>query len=414
MRVLMVNKFWYRRGGLERVMFDEIKWLEDSGHEVAHFSTRHPMNQASPWEEHFVPYLELGADGGLSARQKVVATGRMFWNREAAQRFDRLLRAFAPDIVHMHGIHRQLSPSVVYAAKRRGVPIVQTLHDYHPLCPCDTLLRAGLEICDPPRCSSSTAIACFRNRCTRGNAAASGLATAEAAWRYRVMKLDRNVDALIAPSHFLSRMLQTWIGRLPPVHVVPNAVQVREQSPPGDYFLYSGRLAVEKGVLTLVKAARKEGLPLVVAGDGPMRAQLETAAEGEVTFLGHVDGKTVDRYLAGARAAVVPSEWYENAPLSVLESMACGRPVVASNVGGIPELIRDRVDGLLVERGNVDSLAAAMKYLSAQPSEATAMGRRAQEQVVLLFSPARHLELLTLVYSDCVGSSLKRSGRGCS
>lgn len=410
MRILMVNKFWYRRGGLERVMFDEVQWLEEAEHEVAHFSTRHPMNQASPWEGYFAPYLELGAGGELSAREKMLATGRMFWNGEAARRFERLLRAFKPDVVHVHGIHRQLSPSVVHVAKRHKVPVVQTIHDYHPLCPCHTLLRGGLEICDPPRCSTGTVLECFRNRCIRGEAGASALAAAETAWRRSVMKLDRSMAALISPSRFVATMLRAQMPKLPPLHVLPNAVRVREQNPLGSYFLFAGRLSAEKGVGTLVKAAQKAHVSLVVAGDGPMRAQLEAAANGGVTFLGHVDGETVDRYLTGARAAVVPSEWYENAPLAVLESMACGCPVIASRVGGIPELIRDRVDGLLVEPGDADSLSAAMAYVMDNPSEAMAMGKRAQEQAALLFSPERHLEQLTAIYSEASGSRHSTNG----
>ena len=122
MRIRVANEFWYRRGGLERVVFDEIAWPEAAGHETAHFSTRHPENDPSPWSDYFVPYLELGAHGSLTPRERASAAGRMFWNREAARRFACLLRAFRPNIVHVHGIHRQLSPSILAEARRAAVP----------------------------------------------------------------------------------------------------------------------------------------------------------------------------------------------------------------------------------------------------------------------------------------------------
>ncbi len=141
LRILVANKFWYHRGGLERVMFDEISWLEEAGHEVAHFSTQHPQNVPSPWSDYFVPYLELGEGGNLRAAQKLRAAARMFYSREAAARFTRLLLEFRPDVIHVHGIHRQLSPSVLVAAHARGIPVIQTMHDYHAFCCADVLLR---------------------------------------------------------------------------------------------------------------------------------------------------------------------------------------------------------------------------------------------------------------------------------
>ena len=152
MRILVANKFWYRRAGLERVMFDEIGWLEAAGHEVAHFSTQHPENDASPWSDYFAPYLEIGPQTTLTSREKAIAVERMFWNAVAARRFARLLRDFRPDVVHVHGIHRQISPSILVEARRAGVPVVQTLHDYHPICASGDLLLAGRRACDPPRC----------------------------------------------------------------------------------------------------------------------------------------------------------------------------------------------------------------------------------------------------------------------
>lgn len=145
MRVLVANKFWYRRGGLEQVMFAEVEALAEAGHEVAHFSTAHPRNEPSPFADYFAPYLDLGGQMPLTGRERLTAAVRMFSNAEAAQRFAMLIRDFRPDVVHAHGIHRQLSPSIFEAAHREGVPVVQSVHDAHKVCPEDRLLRAGRE-----------------------------------------------------------------------------------------------------------------------------------------------------------------------------------------------------------------------------------------------------------------------------
>ena len=145
MRILVANKFWYRRGGLERVMFDELSWLADAGHEVAHFSTAHPDNDPSPWSEYFAAYLELGSHSRLPVRERALAAGRIFHNGAAAGSFARLLDVFRPDVVHLHGIHRQISPSILSETRRRRLPVVQTLHDYHHVCPADCCSTRGAK-----------------------------------------------------------------------------------------------------------------------------------------------------------------------------------------------------------------------------------------------------------------------------
>ncbi|MBN1460353.1 MAG: glycosyltransferase, partial [Armatimonadetes bacterium] len=334
MRILVASKFWYRRGGLERVMFDEIRWLEESGHEIAHFSTRHPQNVESPWADYFAPYLELGVNSNLSVLQKTTAVARMFWNREAGNRLGRLIEDFRPDVVHIHGVHRQLSPSVVRAAYNRGVPVVQTLHDYHPVCPSDTLLRAGSHVCDPPLCGRSRTSPCARYRCVRSNLAVSVVCAVEARTRTKTMAYGRCVNRLISPSRFLADLVVRQGLTRPTIDVVRNAIPISAPGHVGDYFLFAGRLSPEKGVGTLIDAAREAGVQLVIAGDGPLMTELVNTRSPGVRLVGHLDGNGVDDLLRDCLAAVVPSEWYENAPMSVLEAMAAGKAVIASRIGG--------------------------------------------------------------------------------
>lgn len=402
MRVLVANKFWYRRGGLERVMLDEIGWLEGAGHEVAHFSTAHPSNQPSPWERYFVPYLELGADGGLGRRDKLAAAVRMFRNTDAALRFTTLVDEFDPDVVHVHGIHRQLSPSILDVAHARNIPVVQTLHDYHHVCPADVLLTGDGAICEPRECKTVWYGAAVAHRCVRGSLAASALSAAETGYQRVRGVYERCVRGFISPSAFLAQLMKAGKWDVP-CDVVPNAVPARgpRSLDSGDYVLYAGRLAAEKGVPVLLQAARRAEMPVVVAGEGPLEAELRSEYP-EVSFLGRLAGAEVEKLIDGARACAVPSVWYENAPLSVLEPMAAGVPVVASAIGGIPELVEDGVSGLLVPPGDVNGLAGALVRLREDSGLGRRLGESAARRVAGHFSPERHLQLLLDTYEKAI------------
>lgn len=399
MRILMASKFWYLRGGLERVMFDEVASLEEAGHEVAHFSTAHPDNLPSTWSEYFAPYIELGQGTRHAPSERALAMGRMFYNAEAARRFKRELAAFRPHVVHVHGIHRQISPSILFEARRAGVPVVQTLHDYHPVCPADTLLRGCSVSCVPPRCRGPNLFPCVANRCVRGSAATSAAGAAELFWRRWVLGYARLVTLFITPSHYLANVVRLAGWRRPPIAVVPNAVRLLAPSAPGDYFLYAGRLSREKGVVTLLAAVSRSGVPLVVAGDGPQAQELRSMAPASARFVGRVAEPEVASLLGGCCAAVVPSDWPENAPMAVLEPMAAGKPVVATRVGGIPEQIRDGIEGILVPPRDAPALAMAMLRLAGDRQMSARLGAAGRQRVLAKFTPAVHLEGLLQAYS---------------
>jgi glycosyltransferase involved in cell wall biosynthesis len=402
MRVLVASKFWYRRGGLERVMFDETAWLESAGHTVAHFATTHPANEQSPWSSYFTPYLELGRDSGLSSREKVRAAVHMFSNREAARRFQQLVDDFGPDVVHLHGIHRQISPSILAPAIRRGVPVVQTLHDFHHICPADTLMHSGVEPCQPRRCSTVWYGSCLAGRCVRGSLPASTLSAAETAWQRGRRVYERNVARSISPSRFLASQMQA-AGWTVPIDVVPNAIAVCPPTPvQRSGFCIVGRLSPEKGVAHALEAARTAGVPLTVAGEGPSGSALASQYP-EFDFVGRLDGTEVAALMQRSLAVLVPSVCLENAPMSVLEAMASGTLVVASAVGGIPEQVTEGVDGLLVPPGDAAALCSALRSLVEQPDLARHLGVAARRTVEERFSPEGHLEGLLAVYRAAGG-----------
>ncbi|TDB39812.1 MAG: glycosyltransferase [Actinobacteria bacterium] len=383
-------------------MFDEIAWLEQAGNEVAHFSTRHPGNDESPWADLFAPYSELGAPGTMGVGERAVAAMRMFSNPEARNLFATLLDRFKPDVVHMHGIHRQLSPSILVAATRRGVPVVQTLHDYHHVCPGDVLLRGGADICEPRACGGVWYGPAIRNRCVRGSLVASSLSAAETSYQRVRRVYESSVTRFVSPSEFLADIMREG-GWGIPCDVVPNAVAPVPLATGGSNVLYAGRLSPEKGVHVLLEAARLADIQVVIAGEGPSEADLRRRYP-EANFQGRIDESAVQRLIAESLACVVPSTCYENAPMSVLEPMAAGVPVVASSIGGIPEILEHDVSGILVAPGDVNRLAAALSRLKSDCALRTRLGAAGRERVLTRFSPEEHLRRLLQSYAAAMSS----------
>lgn len=404
MRVLFVNKFWFRSGGVETVLFDEIEWLEAAGHQTAGFAVIDPRNEPSPWSDFFVPYQSLEAPGDMSMRDRILTAAAMFENPTARQRFTDLLRAFRPDIVHAHSVHRQLSPSIFAAARRYGVPVVQTLHDYHAVCPGDRLLQGDGTLCDPRECGRFNYLPAVRHRCMRGSAPQSAVAAAEVLYHRLRRSYESSVRRLIAPSDFLATCVRQGGWSLP-VDVVRNAVRSSEQGATldGQHVVLAGRLVPEKGLETAAEAASLGPFDLKVVGRGPMEARL--ASRPQVELIGWLDPVSMRRLYRGARAAIVPSEWFENAPLAVLEPMSQGVPVVASRIGGIPELVEEGVSGFLTRPGSAEEIAKAVRHLLRRPDAAQKMGGEALMRCRTMYSPEVHLESLLGVYQRALSWS---------
>ncbi|MBN2247179.1 MAG: glycosyltransferase [Coriobacteriia bacterium] len=396
MKILVVNKFGFVRGGLERVMFEDIRKLRDLGHEVELLATAHPENLPARFAEWFPPYHEIGVGsaGGASAVRD------MFFNRDAAAAMTTVLTEFQPDVAHFHGIHRHLSPSVLFAARAQGVPTVLTAHDFFCVCPANILLRGGSVPCHPRSCGNRLYGAAITNRCVQHSFARSALAGLELSYQRIRRSYERGVDRFIAPSSFLADVLVEGGFDGKQVTVVPNGVEpvgtATVPAPRRSAFLFAGRLSAEKGVAHGIEAARRAGVELDVAGDGPLAGEL-AAADG-IRLHGHLEPAGVSALCARARAMVVPSIGYENAPMTVLEAMAAGTPVIASAVGGIPEQIENGVHGLLVPPGDVDALSTAMRRLATDDALVARLGAAARERAERAFSAARHIERLLDVY----------------
>jgi len=394
MKILLANKFFFRNGGSEVVMFQERDFLIRSGHEVVDFSMHDERNVDSSYSSYFVGRQDYRGGGKLG---KIKAALSLVHSPEAVRKIGALIDETRPDLVHCHNIYHQLTPSIIGAAKSRGVPVVLTLHDYKPVCPAYSRLSQGQPCSD---CLDGGYFSVLRKRCAEGSLGKSALLYAEATVQ-RWMESYEKVDRFLAPSRF---MQDSVLHRFRPdqVELFYNGVDANAIPVSGrdeGYVLYLGRLSGEKGIETLLCAHDTAGVawPLVVAGTGPL-AETFRAQYGKARFVGHLSGNALAETLSGAAVVVVPSEWYENCPMSVLEAMAYGKPVVGSRMGGIPELVEDGETGLLFDSGDASQLRDCLDSLMVDPVRRRLMGQKARQRVEREFSLQVHNTRLMSLY----------------
>lgn len=337
---------------------------------------------------------------GLGRRLALAASG--VWSRTAQAEVEDVVRAVRPDIAHVHNVYPMLSPSVIAACARMGVPVVMTCHNYRLICPTGGVFRDG-QICT--KCTGAGGEAwCVVHNC-RGRiteSAAYALRSASARWRGTFATA---ISRYMTPSRFTAGVLEGAGIPGARIDVVPCMVPVqpasarRGERDAGDYVAFAGRLSEEKGLDLLLRAAASlPAIPFRVAGDGPLREQLEREAPANVAFDGYLQPAALAAFYRRARLAVVPSLWYETFGLVPAEAMSHGVPVVASRFGALPELVTDNETGLLFRRGDAADLGAKIASLWEQPGRCTVMGSRGRASIAARCSPDAHLAGLLTTY----------------
>lgn len=394
MKVLIVNKFYYPRGGDCIYSLNLEKMLTANGFEVAFFSMEYPENIDSKYSTYFAPQVDFS--GGVSA--KIAAVKRTLGMGDIVCRFKKILEDFRPDIVHLNNIHSYISPGVGEMAKKAGCRVLWTLHDYKLLCPAYSCLRNGkpCELCFNDK------LQVLKTRCMKGSLAASAVAYLEAK-KWNKKRLEKFTDAFICPSNFMkTKMLQGGFSE-DKLKVVCNFIdpvkltqlESLDCTSKEDYYVYVGRLSPEKGAETLLKAASTLPFKLKIAGGGPLKEELQAKYASEnIEFLGHLDAISVANLISHAKFAVIPSEWYENNPLSVIETLCAGTPVIGAEIGGIPELVTDKV-GLTYQPGNVEGLTSCINEMMNRSYDYAEIAKASRQA----FSAETHLALLRNILS---------------
>lgn len=414
MKILLVNKFYYRRAGAEAYLLDLEALLAAAGHEVAVFASNHPETLPSRWSGYFVDAPAFNSRGGVVHDARTVA--HMLWSRSAAKAFRRLLKDFQPDIIHLHNIYHHLSPSLLPVARRAGVPVVQTIHDYKWVCPNYTLWT-NHEQCE--RCHVYRYWNAVRYRCVQGSRSASFAAALEMSIHRALRVYERDVARFITPSAFVRELLIRWGKDGDRITHLPNAVDLSHLPPsataPGNGVLFVGRMEEWKGVRVVLDAAA--GAPDIsfrLIGGGPLEMPLRQRAEAlglaNVTFLGVQPRELVYQEMRRSRTVVVPSLGKDPFPTTALEAGALGKPVIGSRAGGIPEIVFDGETGLLVPPGDVSAMLDAIRRLEDDPALAVRYGAAAERHVRALVDPKKHVERILALYKEVVAESRKKKG----
>lgn len=405
MKILHINKFYYRHGGADVYFLELSEYLEKRGHKVIPFAMRHEKNLDSPYSDYFVSKVDLKPTLSLSGLK---TAGRIIYSFEAKKKVEKLIKKEKPDIVHIHNIYHQISPSILTVFKKYNLPVVMTVHDYKLICPNYTLFTQG-HICE--KCKKYRYWNAVRYKCLKDSYLASVLACKEMYFHRLLQIYEKNIDLFLAPSDFVKNKLIEWGKDGQKILVHPLFVKLDDYSPKYEdknYVLYAGRLSEEKGVKVLVEAAKllkEEKINFKIAGRGELEKELKEKAKGynNIEFLGFVDGFDLLKTYQNSRFLVYPTNCYEaSGGLSVVEAAACGKAAIASDRGAVTDLVKDGENGLLFKQGDYEDLAEKIKYLYNDKDKMVKMGKRARAWSENNFSPQKLMDDLEKIYNKLI------------
>lgn len=397
LKILNAGQNYYIRGGSDQYQFALSELLHKHNHQVIPFASIDPKNKDTEWSKYF-------PEGVNFDNPSIKDLIRFIYSRKAANAIRRLCREHTVDIAHLNIYYGQLTSSILNPLKQAGIPIVQTLHEYKIVCPVYSL-RSGNEICQA--CNGSSFWKATVKRCNRGSVARSLLSTVES-YASNLMGAVNNIDRFIAVSDF-QRLKLVELGipdhKITTIHNFIDVSDIEVSQQPGDYFLYFGRLERYKGIFTLIEAASTlTDTPLLIVGDGTDRAEVEAIIQeknlNHIKLLGFKQKKELQELIKGSICTITPSEWYETFGLTLIESFAHGKPVIASHIGGMTEIVTNGVDGYHIEPGNSLELRERMEWMSLHPNKALEMGLLGRKKVEEKFNAERHYQRLMEVYQQ--------------
>lgn len=407
MKILLINNFHYRKGGSEVVYFNIADLLQQYGHEIIFFSCVDEKNEPCRQQEFFIrPNNKLS---------KLKGAIRYFYNTVAKHNIEKLILAEKPDIAHIHLFWGGISPSILSVLHKYDIPVVHTVHDYRMICPAYTFRTPNGTICE--ECQGVHFYKCIKHRCSKGSLAQSVLMAAEMYERNVFFNPTKKIDGFIFVSEF-SRTKH--IEYAPAFSEVASTVIYNTSKQPADefmnhfkrkYFLYFGRLSPEKGVETLINAIKE--LPdtrLTIVGTGREEPKLRELAEGfnNIEFMGYKQGDDLKRIIADASFIIVPSEWYENNPMTVIEGYMQGIPVIGSAIGGIPEIIENGRTGYTFTCRDKNDLIAKIKKASClSDTEYTQMSISAKKFAENNFDEEKYYNKLMNFYIQIINNRIK-------
>lgn len=360
MKILLIDVYNFNKGGAETVCFNTGRMLEEHGHKAVYFTLKWKDNNPSPYDKYF-PESKETRKGPLRQVRNMV---NYFYHFEAARKMEQLIEDEKPDIAHIHLMWGQITPSIFPVLKRHNIPILFTVHDYRIVCPAYTFRDGHGNICEA--CKGKYFYKCFTHTCTKGSKILSAVMAAEQYFRNWFFNPAKYIDGFIYVSNFARDIQEKYMPSLKnkakiTLYNFSTSISNEPKTMPEEkYFLFFGRLSYEKGIKTLLAAFRN--LPncrLKVVGTGPLETELRKMTEdcgmSNVEFLGYKRGAELVSLVRNAYFVIVPSEWYENNPMTIIEAYSVGTPVIGARIGGIPEIVADGITGFQYESGsNID------------------------------------------------------------
>ena len=362
MKVLLIDVYNFNKGGAETVCFNTGRLLEVHGHDVIYFTLKWADNHPSPFSKYF-PESKETRRGSLRQVRNMI---NYFYHFEAAKKIERLILDERPDIAHIHLMWGQITPSIFPILRKYGIPILFTVHDYRIVCPAYTFRDGSGQICED--CQGKYFYKCIENKCCKNSYVLSAMMAAEQYFRNTFLNPAQYIDGFIYVSRFAKSKLEEY---MPALRNKPNIVlynladrisqEINKTVSQNKYFLFFGRLSYEKGIKTLIMAFKDcPHSNLKIVGTGPLERELKdfvrTHNIANIEFLGYKSGIELENIVRNAYFIVVPSEWYENNPMTIIEGYAVGTPVIGSDIGGIPEIVVEDKTGYLFSPGNVNEL----------------------------------------------------------
>lgn len=365
MKILMVNKFLYPRGGAETYMLELGEHLIKKGHDVQYFGMHDKKNIVGNQMNSYTRNIDFHDSPFY---ERLSYPFRIVYSKEARRKIRAVLEDFNPEVVHLNNFNYQLTPSIILEIKKwsregnRKCKIIYTAHDPQLICPNHMLLNPStMKVCE--KCLRGNYIHCIIGKCIHGSVIRSIFGATEAIF-WKSKKGYKYIDTIICCSHFIKSKIDTnkdLSKKTIPLHNYIHSVEKKDCNKK-NYVLYFGRYSHEKGIKTLLKACRElPDIKFLFAGSGPLEGEIKDVKN--VEDKGFQKGEDLVKIIKEARFSVYPSEWYENCPFSILESLSYGTPVLGANVGGIPELIEENKTGRLFTSGDLSELKKMLRDL---------------------------------------------------
>lgn len=361
MKILEINVFNYKKGGSETVYFNTTNILQENGNKVINFTLKWFDNYPSLQEEYF-PESKETRKGLLRPIKNFI---NYFYHFEAAKKLKQLIEDEKPDLAQIHLIWGQITPSILPILKKHNIPIIFTIHEYRIVCPAYTFRNGKGKICE--ECKGKKFYKCILYKCCKNSYILSIMMATEQYFRNLFFSPAKYIDGLIYVSKFAKEKHEEYMPLLKDKanivlynlnHTIKSTIT---DSPNERYYLFFGRLSHEKGIHTLIKAFEKiPTYKLKIVGVGPLEDELKEYIKNKniknIKFLGYKTGKELSTLIENAYFITVPSEWYENNPMTIIEGYSAGVPVIGTKIGGIPEIIQENKTGYLFSAGNIDEL----------------------------------------------------------